>query len=169
MRFAPHWERVSLDEAGEPDPDGPFVAFGWSFSHAAEARQMATERAQRLRYFFEDPYEREGHEPLDDDYPTDGSVLREVVLEEGATGGVRWAITRNSYGASTPRSAVGKNAAAPDSRQSHGGSAPTVLTTAAFRRPGRPLARGRETPGSPPTRPTARDSMSRTASRPSEA
>lgn len=97
MRFAPHWARVALGEDGEPDEAGPFVAFGWSLSDPAEARAMATRRARAIRAWVEDW--DTNPDPEGDYYPTDGAVLREVVLEEGGAGPVRWAITRNQYGA----------------------------------------------------------------------
>jgi hypothetical protein len=97
MRFAPHWARVSLGEDGQPDPAGPYVGFGWSLGDPAEARAMATRRALGVRAWVEDPEGRA--DPEGDYYPTDGSVLREVVLEEGGAGAVRWAVTRNRYGA----------------------------------------------------------------------
>ena len=97
MRFAPHWVRVSLGDDGQPDPIGPFVAFGWSLSDPDEARAMATERALRVRAWVHD-YESDDA-PEEDYYPTDGSVLREVALEHGRHGDVSWAVTRNRYGA----------------------------------------------------------------------
>lgn len=97
MQFAPHWVRVALGEDGQPDPTGPFVGHGWSLTDAAAARDMAHQRARAVRAWVQDP---DRHlDPEGDYYPTDGSVLREVVLEEGGSGEVRWAVTRNRYGA----------------------------------------------------------------------
>ena len=97
MQLAPHWARVSLGEDGHPDAAGPFVAFGWSLHDPAEARSMATRRALAVRAWV--GRAGDGPPPAEDYYPTDGSVLREVVLEAGGAGAVRWAVTRNRYGA----------------------------------------------------------------------
>jgi hypothetical protein len=97
MRFATHWARVCLGEDGEPDEAGPYIAHGWSLTDAAAAHAMATERARAVRAWVLDP-----HRPwtgADEYYPNDGAVLREVALEEGGAGDVRWAVTRNRYGA----------------------------------------------------------------------
>lgn len=97
MRFAPHWARVCLGEDGEPNEAGPYIAHGWSLTDAAAAQAMATERARAVRTRVLDPDRPEPE--TDEYYPNDGAVLREVALEEGGAGDVRWAVTRNRYGA----------------------------------------------------------------------
>jgi len=100
VRFAPYWARVAVNGEGDEVPDGPFISHGWSLTDPEEAHAMALQRAQRVRRYVNEGTGAEDLCPEEDYYPTDGDVLREVVLREGGEeGAVRWAVTRNIYGA----------------------------------------------------------------------
>lgn len=95
MQIFRYWERVDVDESGQPTPPpGVIAAAGWSDESPQAARAHAMERARRfLRLLHEQP------DQLLSRYQY-ANAIREPVLDEMQSDGVRTAaLTRNAYGA----------------------------------------------------------------------
>lgn len=100
VHLPPFWSRARVDEAGEPDPRGPAVAFGWSDVSAEAAYAHGLSRARQAAAVLRAWRAGNIDAALGDQYYPFERPMREPVVS-WLGDGAPWAgaITRNAYGA----------------------------------------------------------------------